>query len=102
MESRKVTLVDGEFIHSDEFESVIFEEGRVSEDCWASFSVGDLELTVFYSREVFGNIYHDKGDYLNPPLTEVDIVSDKIYISRIESDLNIDEDTAEKIIKAYT
>lgn len=88
LETDVLKLVDSDFVKSDRWEYLIFEnDGNLNrEGEFMAFDMNGLELVIFYDLNISGKIYHDSGDYYNPSYTDVEITCEDINITEVTLD----------------
>jgi hypothetical protein len=100
-------FVDGNFINSNDFTDMIYDnEGSFTEkEQSMSFDANDKEIIVNYELYVSGSINEESGDYWTPgscevDVTEVDVTISEVFIDGLLTDLQSQElEVIEKLIK---
>lgn len=89
-----LNLIDRSFIKSEDWFDIIFEDGGfTAKNQYITFNSNENELVVDFDLSVSGKVTHDRGDYWNPPFTDVEVSSIDVdiltvYINDWELELN--------------
>jgi hypothetical protein len=72
----------------DDWENLICEnEGSFTSDGqYMTFDCDGIEICIGFELCVSGRVYHDSGDYWNPPYTDVDITDVDVTIENLYVD----------------
>jgi hypothetical protein len=78
-------MTGGDFTHSNQwFEMVVEHNGSfLVEDYFMTFDINGIEMVINYDISVEAHLIVDRGDYYNPPTTDVDISGHDIDIKGI-------------------
>jgi len=94
LRNQKFSILEGTYVPSDEWEKVVVDSyyssgyASFSRDGFVILKSENFEFGVDFDLYVSGDVDYDSGDYLNPPSTSVDILSEEVTISGIYVDGN--------------
>lgn len=83
---KEISIIDGDYTHSDNWAEVMDSDYLEQRDCWLSFNSNGFEVTIDFDFSVSATSSYSPGDYYSPAEESFEVDSVDITIKSMEID----------------